>query len=272
MTLSSGTRLGANHLVRRARLRRHLRRPSERTGGRLAQRASTARLMPSLRARSRGARLLPRLARETSRSATGCLGGRSVRSGPAPVESALDRMTLANGTRLGPYEILAPLGAGGMGEVYRARDERLEARRRGQGAARVLLAGRGPPAAVRAGGADGGRIEPPEHHGGLRPRDARRRAVHRHGAARGRDAARAARRRRAAGPQGDRLRDADRQGPRRGARKGDRPPGPEAREPLPDEGRPGQDPRLRPRQADAERIGQRARRRICRRPGRSRAS
>ena len=49
-------------------------------------------------------------------------------------------MPLVPGSRLDSYEIVAPLGAGGMGEVYRARDAS-ETRRGDQGAPRLLVAG-----------------------------------------------------------------------------------------------------------------------------------
>ncbi len=35
-------------------------------------------------------------------------------------------VTLTAGTRVGPYEVVAPIGSGGMGEVFRARDARLK--------------------------------------------------------------------------------------------------------------------------------------------------
>ena len=44
-------------------------------------------------------------------------------------------MALERGTRLGPYQIEAPIGAGGMGEVYKARDTKLD----GDVALKILL-------------------------------------------------------------------------------------------------------------------------------------
>ncbi|HTO87026.1 MAG TPA: hypothetical protein VMR54_05795 [Thermoanaerobaculia bacterium] len=80
MTLTAGTRLGPSEILapiraggmgnRRSRWRRDL---ALATDARLGEPASTGRLIPSLRARSRGARLFPRLLRETPRAATGDL-------------------------------------------------------------------------------------------------------------------------------------------------------------------------------------------------------
>ena len=46
-------------------------------------------------------------------------------SAPGTPYNSPARMPLERGSHLGPYEILGPLGAGGMGEVYKARDPRL---------------------------------------------------------------------------------------------------------------------------------------------------
>ena len=158
-------------------------------------------------------------------------------------------MGLTAGTRLGAYEILGAIGAGGMGEVYRARDPRLDR----DVAIKVLSAAarerRRRARAIRARSDERRQAVAPEHPVDLRVRPRRRHRVRRHRTGGRRDAARAARaagRCPRAGPSRYALQIA--QGHRRRTRPRPRASRSQARERDDHARRPGQDPRLRPGQ------------------------
>ena len=156
-------------------------------------------------------------------------------------------MTLAPGARLGPYEVLSPLGAGGMGEVFRARDTRL-----GRDVAVKVLPEHlvGDPKALRRFEDEAKAVAALSHPSILFLLDVGETNGLRYAVTEllEGETLRALISRGPVPPQAHpRDRPARRRRPRRRPREGDRPPRRQARERLRDEGRPRQAPRLRPR-------------------------
>ncbi len=156
---------------------------------------------------------------------------------------------LTPGTRLGPYEIVSPLGAGGMGEVFRARDTKLNR----DVAIKVLPAAFAQDAERVARFRREAQVLASLNHPniaaihGLEESERRRRAGA--GVGRRRRPRRAAEARRDPRRRSRCHREADRRRPRGRAREGHRPSRPQARESQAHQGRHGQDPRLRSRQS-----------------------
>ena len=164
-------------------------------------------------------------------------------------------MSLSPGQRLGPYEIVSPLGAGGHGRGVPRSRHQARPRRGDQAPAAGLRLRRRPPRSLRARGEAPRLAQPPRDRPPLRPRGRGRPAVPRPRAGRGRGPLGAHRPR----PRSPRRRRCDREADRRGSRgrprEGDRPPRPQAGEREGRRGRPGQGARLRPRQGLGGRRG-----------------